>query len=78
MHYDWDMLDKFTTGFTCELLPLVSNYSRAVLDLHSHMCKYLYLHSNTRVFLVHSRTSQELSVKCVEACRRAQVFFTNV
>ena len=80
MHYDWDMQNKFTTRFSCEYLPLVSNYSRTVLDLHSHMCKYLYLHSNTHAFLIHSRTSQELSVKCVKARRRAQLkcFFTNV
>ena len=71
MHFDWDMQDKFTTGFTCKYLPLVSNYSRTVLDLHCCMCKYLYLHCNTRAFLMHSRTSQELSVKCVEARRRA-------
>ena len=60
---------------TCEYIPLVSNYSRAVLDLHCCMCKYLYLHSNTHAFLMYSRTSQELSVKFVKARRKAQVFF---
>ena len=59
MYYDQD---KCMTGFTGEYLLFVSNYSWVLLDIHYCMCKYLYLCSNTRAFLIHSRTSRELSV----------------
>ena len=53
---------------TCEYSPLASNYSWALLDMHYCKCKYLiYVWSNTHVFLVHSITSWQLSVKCVQA-----------
>ena len=56
---------------TCEYSPLASNYSRALLDIRYYTCKYLYVHSNTHAFLVYSRTSQEISVKCSKVWRRA-------
>ena len=60
---------------TCEYSPLASNYWWVILDKHYCTCKYLYVRSNTNAFLVHLRTSWELSVKCIDARRRAQVIF---
>ena len=42
--------------------------------MHCYMCKYLYVCSNTDGFLMHLKTSQELSVKCKLGCELYRTF----